>query len=774
MPGSAVTGAKSRSRRAGRKLSGIRHSQFAADSATRRNVYILCASSAKRATMTTLARHPPQAAAVPLLASRHARGRPAPRLVCRAASRRFRRRRSSTATRRCSNAGRRFVRLGHRPRTAAAARHDVTRLLLAFRSAPPARDPPDRQSRMRRPPSPPSLSGWVHARPHADEGAERGEAGEGAAMPNDRVDIWHARSDAAAGGDAVRRARGASTRRCSARLARGVRRGWLHVCRDDGRMARFAAALAFFHPELEVLTFPAWDCLPYDRVSPNGEIVSRRIDTLTRLAARPHATAAGEARCRADHGQRGGAARAAAQAVRRPGAGAAAPAGASPLDRLQSFFRNNGYVRTDTVREPGEFAVRGGIVDLYPAGRARSRCGSISSATRSRACARFDPLTQRSTGTLERGWCCSRSARCCSTSRRSTASASAIASSSAPSAPTTRSTNRSAPGAAMSAWSIGCRSITSGSRRCSTICPRRRLSFDHQAEEVRAHRLDADRRFLRRAAQRDRAPRAAARRSTARCAPSSSISTSTNGRALSPAAGRAVVALRRARECSRPVRCRRAARRAISPPSAPTPRSILFEAVRDYLAAEREAGRKPRSPPTAPARPTGSRPCCASAASPICAGSPTARRCAQLPTCVGRARRAAARAGLRDRRARRCSASRTFSATGWRARRAGGAISTSSSPRREPRRRAISSSMPSTASAATRGWRRSTSPARRMIACACSMPATTSCSCRSRTSRCCRAMARRRPGRSSTGSAASPGSRARRGSSSASATSPAS
>src|SRR5215510_15202211 len=62
---------------------------------------------------------------------------------------------------------------------------------------------------------------------------------------------------------------------------------WLHVCRDDGRMARFAAALAFFHPELEALTFPAWDCLPYDRVSPNGEIVSRRIDTLTRLATAP-------------------------------------------------------------------------------------------------------------------------------------------------------------------------------------------------------------------------------------------------------------------------------------------------------------------------------------------------------------------------------------------------------------------------------------------------------------------------------------------------------
>src|ERR1700726_3457544 len=59
---------------------------------------------------------------------------------------------------------------------------------------------------------------------------------------------------------------------------------WVHVCRDDGRMARFAEALAFFHPEINTLAFPAWDCLPYDRVSPNGEITSRRIDTLTRLA----------------------------------------------------------------------------------------------------------------------------------------------------------------------------------------------------------------------------------------------------------------------------------------------------------------------------------------------------------------------------------------------------------------------------------------------------------------------------------------------------------
>ena len=45
---------------------------------------------------------------------------------------------------------------------------------------------------------------------------------------------------------------------------------WLHVCRDDTRMQRFADALGFFHPGLEVLSLPAWDCLPYDRIGPSA------------------------------------------------------------------------------------------------------------------------------------------------------------------------------------------------------------------------------------------------------------------------------------------------------------------------------------------------------------------------------------------------------------------------------------------------------------------------------------------------------------------------
>ena len=57
----------------------------------------------------------------------------------------------------------------------------------------------------------------------------------------------------------------------------------LHVCVDDARMARLVEALGFFAPALEIVTLPAWDCLPYDRVSPHRDIVARRIDALGRL-----------------------------------------------------------------------------------------------------------------------------------------------------------------------------------------------------------------------------------------------------------------------------------------------------------------------------------------------------------------------------------------------------------------------------------------------------------------------------------------------------------
>ena len=59
----------------------------------------------------------------------------------------------------------------------------------------------------------------------------------------------------------------------------------LHVARDGQRLERLQDGLRFFAPEREVLVFPAWDCLPYDRLSPHPDIVAERLETLARLAA---------------------------------------------------------------------------------------------------------------------------------------------------------------------------------------------------------------------------------------------------------------------------------------------------------------------------------------------------------------------------------------------------------------------------------------------------------------------------------------------------------
>ena len=56
------------------------------------------------------------------------------------------------------------------------------------------------------------------------------------------------------------------------------------VCRDGPRMAALSRALGFFAPDIEVLEFPAWDCLPYDRSSPHAAVVAQRMKTLSRLA----------------------------------------------------------------------------------------------------------------------------------------------------------------------------------------------------------------------------------------------------------------------------------------------------------------------------------------------------------------------------------------------------------------------------------------------------------------------------------------------------------
>ena len=172
----------------------------------------------------------------------------------------------------------------------------------------------------------------------------------------------------------------------------------LHVARDDARLARLAEGLAFFAPELRVLRLPAWDCLPYDRVSPVSEIVAERVDTMARLAG---GDAAAEGPTVVLTTVSAALQRLPPRAVWREASFDAAPGDTVDLDRLTAFLVRNGYQRAGTVREPGEFTIRGGIVDLFPPGPDRpvrlDLFGDTLEGIRS-----FDAGTQRTTGALDR------------------------------------------------------------------------------------------------------------------------------------------------------------------------------------------------------------------------------------------------------------------------------------------------------------------------------------------------------------------------------------
>ncbi|NQV20118.1 MAG: DEAD/DEAH box helicase, partial [Rhodospirillales bacterium] len=180
-----------------------------------------------------------------------------------------------------------------------------------------------------------------------------------------------------------------------AELARATPGGVLHIARDDQRMAATAEVLEFFAPDVTVLELPAWDCLPYDRVSPNTDISSTRMATLGRLAvaATPGPTVVVTT------------VNAVLQKLPARDTVAGALFSAKPGDRidlgdLSGFLERNGYSRASTVMEPGEFAVRGGIVDIFaPDGMEPLRLDLFGDTLETVRV--FDPLTQRTTGTRD-------------------------------------------------------------------------------------------------------------------------------------------------------------------------------------------------------------------------------------------------------------------------------------------------------------------------------------------------------------------------------------
>ena len=176
----------------------------------------------------------------------------------------------------------------------------------------------------------------------------------------------------------------------AADIAQESKKPILFVARDDKRLARAVSLFRFRMPEAEILRFPAWDCLPYDRVSPKSDIIATRLATLARLMRpakedKPRIVVTGI--------------NALMQRVPHPDFIKALSLALRPgqeigFEDVQARLLNLGFERVSTVNEPGEFAPRGGILDFFPAGRSTpvrldffgDEIESIKS---------FDPLTQR-------------------------------------------------------------------------------------------------------------------------------------------------------------------------------------------------------------------------------------------------------------------------------------------------------------------------------------------------------------------------------------------
>jgi len=176
--------------------------------------------------------------------------------------------------------------------------------------------------------------------------------------------------------------------------APGAETSLVFVARDGRRLEHMADILEQLLPGHPVLMLPAWDCLPYDRVSPNSVTIAERMTTLSLLAngAAPGAVVLT-------------AVNALVQKLppREVVAGMSFAAAAGQLvdnERLINWAAGNGYLRVPTVRETGEFAVRGGLIDIFPAGREAPLrfdfFGRQLETIRT-----FDPDTQRTTGNLK-------------------------------------------------------------------------------------------------------------------------------------------------------------------------------------------------------------------------------------------------------------------------------------------------------------------------------------------------------------------------------------
>ena len=169
----------------------------------------------------------------------------------------------------------------------------------------------------------------------------------------------------------------------------------LCILRDDRQLAAMREALHFFQPALPVFEFPAWDCLAYDRISPNADVSARRMAFLASF----HKGWSGA--CVVLTTVNAALQRVPSRDVVAASAFTAEVGKQINTEKLYAYLERAGFSRAPTVMEPGDYAVRGGLIDIYPPGDSGpirlDLFGDVLDAAR-----RFDAASQRTIEKIKR------------------------------------------------------------------------------------------------------------------------------------------------------------------------------------------------------------------------------------------------------------------------------------------------------------------------------------------------------------------------------------
>jgi transcription-repair coupling factor (superfamily II helicase) len=162
----------------------------------------------------------------------------------------------------------------------------------------------------------------------------------------------------------------------------------IYLSGGENRAEQIAQALKGLAPDLNVYLFPPWDCLPYDSTSPSREAMGRRMSILRRMSepvrGRQLLITSSAAAIQ----------RVPPRSIWKQACLHLATGEAFSQDEIEFYLHRVGYVLDERVDEPGEAAIRGQVIDLFPASSSLpyriEHDGRIIGAIRT-----YDPVSQR-------------------------------------------------------------------------------------------------------------------------------------------------------------------------------------------------------------------------------------------------------------------------------------------------------------------------------------------------------------------------------------------